>query len=70
MHPNYVAELQALRSGRRVRVAPVGSRVRITLVGEFQGRTGTVVRIGRTSYHVRLAEGVLRVVFSGAERVR
>ena len=69
MHPNYVAELEALRSGRRIRVAQVGSRVRITSSGEFEGRVGRVVRIGRTSYHVELAEGVLRVVFAGAEAV-
>jgi predicted SprT family Zn-dependent metalloprotease len=70
MHPNYVAELEALISGRRVRRAPIGSRVRITARGEFYGREGRVVKHGRTSYHVRLREGVLRVVFAGAEPVR
>jgi ribosomal protein L21E/predicted SprT family Zn-dependent metalloprotease len=70
MHPNYQAELEAMRSGRRVHLAPVGSRVRVTLAGEFHGLVGRVVKVGRTSYHVRVRGGVLRVVFAGAERVR
>jgi predicted SprT family Zn-dependent metalloprotease len=70
MHPNYVAELESLRSGRRMRLAPVGSKVRITLPGDFHGRVGRVLKIGRTSYHVRTPEGILRVVFAGAEVAR
>jgi len=70
MHPNYVAELESLRSGRRMRLAPVGGKVIITASGDFHGRVGRVLKIGRTSYHVRLAEGVLRVVFAGAEVAR
>lgn len=70
MHPNYVAELESLRSGRRMRLAPVGGRVRVTATGDFQGRVGRVLKVGRTCYHVRLPEGVLRVVFAGAEVVR
>lgn len=67
MHPNYLAELVALQAGRQVRLAPVGSRVRITLAGALHGRTGPVVKVGRTSYHVRLTEGLVRVVFAGTE---
>jgi predicted SprT family Zn-dependent metalloprotease len=70
MHPNYVAELESLRSGRGLRRVPVGGKVRVTAPGEFHGREGRVLKVGRTSYHVRLAEGVLRVVFAAAEPVR
>lgn len=67
MHPNYLAELAALREGRRLHVLPVGSTVRITFPGEHQGRIGRVVKLGRTSYHVRVREGLLRVAFAGVE---
>lgn len=70
MHPNYLAELSALREGRRLHVLPVGARVRITLPGEHLGRVGRVVKRGRTSYHVRVAEGLLRVAFAGVEPAR
>ncbi len=70
MHPNYEAELEAMRTGRRVQLAPVGSRVRVTLEGEFHGIVGRVVKLGRTSYHVKVRGGILRVVFAGAEPVR
>jgi hypothetical protein len=67
MHPNYVDELRALQEGRRlVRLGP-GTRARITAPGEFQGRVGTVVKTGRTRYHVRVREGVLTVLHAGVE---
>ena len=69
MHPNYEAELAALLSGARLTVQPVGSRVRVVAAGEFEGRVGKVLKHGRTSYHLRLPEGVLRVPFALAERV-
>jgi len=65
MHPNYVAELTALRAGERLTVVAPGSRVRISAPGDFAGRVGRVVKRGRTSYHVQLREGVLRVPFAG-----
>ena len=68
MHPNYEAELAALRSGARLTVLPVGSRVRVIADGDYLGREGRVVKHGRTSYHVRLREGLLRVPFALAER--
>jgi predicted SprT family Zn-dependent metalloprotease len=67
MHPNYLAELEALRSGRGLRVLPVGARVRITAPGEFRGRVGRVVKRGRTSYHVSVTGGLLRVAFAAVE---
>lgn len=67
MHPNYVAELAALREGRTLALLPVGARVRVTVPGEFEGVVGKVVKHGRTSYHVRVRGGVLRVLFAGAE---
>lgn len=69
MHPNYVAELAEIQRGRsRVRL-PVGARVRVVLGGRFHGRTGPIVKVGRTRYHVRVDDGVLSVVFAGVEAV-
>ena len=70
LHPNYLAELAALREGRRLHILPIGARVRITLPGEHLGRVGRVVKRGRTSYHVRVREGLLRVAFAGVEAAR
>lgn len=67
MHPNYLAELAALQEGRRVTVLGVGASARVVLPGPYDGRVGTVVKRGRTSYHLRIREGVLRVPFAGVE---
>lgn len=68
MHPNYLAELDALRSGVRLSRFPVGARVRVTAPGEFHGIDGQVVKVGRTSYTVRLRTRTLvRVLFAGVE---
>ncbi len=69
MHPNYLAELAAIRNGDRAVILPVGARVRVTAPGGFVGRVGTIVKRGRTRYHVRLPEGVLDVVMAGVEPV-
>lgn len=70
MHPNYLAELEAKIAGRRIERVPVGDVVRVVVPGEFHGRVGTVIKHGRTSYHVRLDDAVLRVVFAGALPLR
>jgi hypothetical protein len=67
LHPNYVAELQALLEGRRLLRLGVGSRARIIVPGDFQGRVGTVVKTGRTRYQVKVREGVLTVLHAGVE---
>jgi predicted SprT family Zn-dependent metalloprotease len=67
MHPNYVAELDRLRSGRGTVLLPVGARARITAAGEFQGLVGRIVKRGRTCYHLRAGRGVLRVPFAWVE---
>ena len=67
MHPNYVAELRGLAEGRALRLLGVGQRARVIVPGELEGVVGTVVGRGRTSYHLRVREGVVRVVFAGAE---
>ena len=67
MHPNYLAELCALQTGEPVRLLGRGMRVRIVVSGEFHGRVGTVVKRGRTSYHLELPEGRVRVAFAGTE---
>ncbi|MBS43058.1 MAG: sprT domain-containing protein [Nocardioides sp.] len=71
MHPNYEAELDQLRHGTRVvRLAP-GTRVRITPAAgsEHGGRTGTVLKRGRTRYHLRCGRQTLTVPFAWVERV-
>jgi hypothetical protein len=67
MHPNYVDELRALREGRRLVRLGVGCRARITVPGDHFGRVGTIVKTGRTRYHVRVRGGVLQVVHAGVE---
>jgi predicted SprT family Zn-dependent metalloprotease len=67
MHPNYAAELDRLRSGRSVSLMGVGARARVIAPGDFYGRVGTVRKRGRTSYHIEVPEGRLRVLFAGAE---
>jgi hypothetical protein len=67
MHPNYLAELAALQEGRRVTVLGVGASARVVLPGPYDGRVGTIMKRGRTSYHLRIREGVLRVPFVGVE---
>ena len=69
MHPNYEAELKALEDGRRIVRLAVGTRVRVTFPGEHLGCEGKIVKVGRTSYHVRVSGGVLRVAFAGVEPV-
>ncbi len=70
MHPNYVAELESLTgergaaAGRRLRV---GQRVRVTAPGAFEGSVGTIVKRGRTRFHVRSHAGVLTVPFALVE---
>lgn len=70
MHPNYLAELSDLRSGAVVRRFAPGSLVRVTAPGVFEGRVGTVVKRGRTSYHVRLGDHLVRVLFAAVEAAR
>jgi predicted SprT family Zn-dependent metalloprotease len=67
MHPNYVAELRAIVDGEPMRVLAVGMRARVIAPGKFHGRVGRVLKRGRTSYHIELPEGTLRVLFAGAE---
>lgn len=51
-------------------VLPVGSTVTITGAGRYFGAVGTVVKRGRTRYHVRLPEGLVAVPFPLAEPAR
>ena len=69
MHPNFEAELARLREGRRMVLHRVGTKVRITAPGDHEGRVGKVVKLGRTSYHLRSGRAVVRVPFALVERV-
>lgn len=71
MHPNYEAELAAIRAGRRLVVLAPGASVRLRPEAGpgFGGRVGRVTRRGRTSYHVRLGRDLVRVPFALVEQV-
>jgi predicted SprT family Zn-dependent metalloprotease len=68
MHPNFEAELARLRAGRGLTVHRVGTRLRITAPGDYEGKVGKVVKLGRTSYHLRAGRTLVRVPFALAER--
>ena len=72
MHPNYVAELDALLRESPVhmpgRLTP-GEVVRVRASGRYAGAVGPIVKRGRTRYHVRIPGGVLTVPFALVERV-
>jgi hypothetical protein len=67
MHPRYEAELAHLRAPR---TAPspvplqVGDRVRLTGAGRYAGLPGTIVKRGRSRYHVQTKAGVLSAAFA------
>lgn len=67
MHPNFEAELERLGSGRHLELLGVGTRARVTGEGEHQGTVGTIIKRGRTSYHLRSGRTVLRVPFAWVE---
>ncbi len=71
MHPNYLAELEALLLGAPHlapgRLAP-GTDVRICAPGQFDGLVGRIVRRGRSRYKVRVSQGLLSVPFAWVER--
>lgn len=70
MHPNYVAELQAIVGGP-MRVHPgslvPGQVVRIVAPGSYQGVSGPIVKRGRSRYHVRVRRGLVSVPFALVE---
>lgn len=69
MHPQYAAELAAVRGVPLPAPAPVavGARVRVMAPGRFCGAVGSVVKRGRTRFHVRVREGVVTVPFAYVE---
>ncbi|HZJ07774.1 MAG TPA: SprT-like domain-containing protein [Nocardioidaceae bacterium] len=68
MHPNYVAVLAAIESaGSAPLRLPVGAAARVVAEGPFHGHVGEIIKRGRTCYHLRHREGVLRVPFSYVE---
>jgi hypothetical protein len=75
MDPRYEAELARIRAGRStttVAAIPlqVGERVRLTGTGRYAGLAGTVVKRGRTRYHVQTGAGLLSVAFTAAQPLR
>ncbi|HLS41176.1 MAG TPA: SprT-like domain-containing protein [Ornithinicoccus sp.] len=69
MHPNYVAELAALRGQGPVPGSlRIGQPVRITVPGNpLDGARGVVTKRARTTYHVRVGRRSYRVHFAGVE---
>ena len=76
MHPRYVAELARIRGRGSAPPAPrrpaptepvarlrVGDRVRLRDGGRYGGLVGTIVKRGRTRYHVQTHAGLLGVPF-------
>ena len=67
MHPRYEAELARIRAPR-AEAAPVrlevGDRVRLTGEGRYAGLAGTIVRRGRSRYHVQTRAGMLSAAFT------
>ncbi|MFC4782859.1 SprT family zinc-dependent metalloprotease [Nocardioides sp. MAHUQ-72] len=74
MHPAYLAELERLeqRAAAPAAVPPVrvrmGDRLRIAVPGsKYDGVVGTLVKRGRTRYHLRVGSSVMTVPFSMVE---
>lgn len=71
MHPNYTAEWDDLHGGSRLVLLGNGTRVVVTAeAGDYAGRTGRILKRGRTRYHVRLSsdDGVLALPFAWVQR--
>jgi hypothetical protein len=72
MLPGYVAELERLRAAAAAPSAPVrlGEPARIVIPGsKYDGVTGTVVKRGRTRYHLRVGSAVMTVPFAMVQAV-
>ena len=70
MHPNYVAELEAFLRSRPDQAPgwlPPGERVRVSASGQYHGVVGSIVKRGRTRYHVKIPGGLLTVPFAYVE---
>lgn len=74
MPPGYETQLHRLRARPAdgplspVALRP-GERARVLAHGRFHGAVGTLVKRGRTRYHLRIPEGVLTVPFELVEPV-
>jgi hypothetical protein len=74
MSPAYETQLRRLRAMSRAGqrdpvVLRLGERARIVAQGRYHGAVGTLVKAGRTRYHLRIPEGVLTVPFEMVEPV-
>ncbi|WP_134741295.1 SprT-like domain-containing protein [Nocardioides sp. 503] len=75
MTPAYDAQLRRILSRPATlfdappSAVAVGARMRVTAQGRYEGVVGTLVKRGRTRYHLAIKGGVLTVPFPLAERV-
>jgi hypothetical protein len=72
MTPGYAAELERLRAAADTpptRVLRAGDRLRIVAEGQYRDTIGTLVKRGRTRYHLEVDGRVLTVPFPLAEPV-
>jgi len=73
MSPAYQAQLRRLQSrpsgqaALPVAVLRPGDRARVVAQGRYHGAVGSVVKRGRTRYHLRIPDGVLTVPFALVE---
>lgn len=71
MSPAYDAQLRRIRAtdpvGPPLVVLRPGDRARVVAQGRYHGAVGSVVKRGRTRYHLRIPEGVLTVPFALVE---
>jgi len=71
MHPNFLTELEALMSGNRgpraEHLLRLGDRARVLEVsatGRYGGRIGTIVKRGRSRFHLQIHDRILTVPFA------
>lgn len=73
MSPSYDAQLRRIRTadpGQEslpIAVLRPGDRARVVAQGRYHGAEGSVLKRGRTRYHLRIREGVLTVPFALVE---
>lgn len=69
MQAAYVAEMVRVQGGRPGMAFQIGDRVRLKGGGKYGGLVGTIVKQGRSRYHVQTRAGLLNATFAMVEPV-